>query len=215
MLPFSGHLTIPKGDHRAGSGLAPSVKLGLGHADSHGRAVVIAAKVLHATHRPPYQVGCLVMSVRPSLAEGRDRRHYETGVDAAEVLIAQAQAIHVAGRERLQNEVGLGCEALESLLALVAFEVDGHAALVQAVGVPEKAAFRMLFVIDKWPTLSGRATANRLDLDDIGAQVGQHLATPVETTLRQVESSIRAKGRICAVCVNCVSQCHRPQRNDD
>jgi len=106
------------------------------------------------------------------VAEAGDGGIDDGRIDLAQLLIAQAQAVHNAGTVILQNHVALGHQLAEHLFTGLALEVQDDAALV-AVEVHIIGAF----AVDNGKVAAGViALAGTLDLDDLGAQICQHHA---------------------------------------
>ncbi len=123
------------------------------------------------------------------IAEAADRGVDEPGVALGEPLVADAEAVHHAGAEVLDQHVGAVDQATEHLEALLLLEVDHHAALA-AVDALEVAA------VGAVPAGLGRerghlaraVAAGRLDLHHVGALVGeQHRAERPGEHLRQID----------------------------
>ena len=108
--------------------------------------------------------------VRPRLPEVRYRDHHQHRVDFGKDVVGEPQRRHHVGMEVLDEDVGLGGEALDDLGAPRVLEVEGDAAL-PGVQVQEEAA-----LLDMWLAVGEGAGAARpvapvaaLDLDHVGA----------------------------------------------
>ena len=195
VTPRAGAVAGPQRDHRPRRRLGAGVQLGLGHRDAHRRAVLVAAEVLHPAHGPAGDVGGAVMRPRAGLPVGRDRGVDEAGVGRGEVVEAQPPLGEVARCERLDQYVGAARELAKRLGPIGALDVEYRAALVEAVGGPEEAAFGVFDADGERPAPARQTALRRLDLDHVGTQVGEHLAAPVEAAFRQVEDAVGSKRR--------------------
>ena len=94
-------------------------------------------------------------------------------VDLAQPVVAEAPPLQRAGAEVLHDDVGLGDQPAEDLLALLAPQVQGDRPLVAAHDrPPQRVAVRLLPA----PLAHRVAAAGRLHLDHVGAQVAEQLA---------------------------------------
>src|SRR5690606_3257469 len=110
------------------------------------------------------------VAVGPRLAETRHRGVDHTRIEFADTVVINAQLFHHAGPEILGNDVGLGGELHENLLAARVFHVDAYAFLVavehrEAIGLAVDLRFEAPRAV---------ALGKILDLDDVGAHVPQH-----------------------------------------
>ena len=114
------------------------------------------------------------------------------GFSARELLVVESHRRHDAGTEVLQHDVGLAHQRGEDLLAAVAAQVEADALLAAVVDGEidalaahhRRVAARLL-------------AARRLDLDDLGAEVGQdHAAARAGLETRQLENTnaVQRKG---------------------
>ena len=84
----------------------------------------------------------------------------------AKIAIAAAEPVHGAGRVVLDHDVG-GCrQPMQQRAAFIGFEIDGEAALV-AVERAEEAG-------GKAEQPAGGIAVDRLDLDHVGAEIGEN-----------------------------------------
>src|SRR6058998_3525744 len=110
------------------------------------------------------------MRFGPRLAEARDRAVHEARIEAAQCLEAHAEPFHRAGAEVLDDDVALAREAPQNVQALAGLEVERDA-LLAAV---DRHEVRGLARHKRRPFPRVVALAPLLDLDDLGAHVGQH-----------------------------------------
>ena len=108
-------------------------------------------------------------------AVARDREMDETRVDRRQLLVAEAQAGEAAGSEVLDDHVGAGEEASKNGRAIGLLEVEPDAPLVAVDGEVIGSGSRAVgLVADPWRSPAARRVAlRRLDLDDVGPEVGQ------------------------------------------
>ena len=91
------------------------------------------------------------------------------GLSLEECLGREAHALQRPRHEVLDHGIGGREQPLQHLEVMVALEVEGDAALVPAVGLPEH-----LDVVDP-PAPQVVAAIRVLDLDHVGAEVGEHV----------------------------------------
>ena len=112
--------------------------------------------------------GALVL--RAVAAEAGDSGVDDLVVDFLEHVIADAQLVHDAGAVVLDDDVGLLDHLEEELFALLGLQVQGDA-LLAAVDV---GIVHAVVVLLRAHGAGIVALARHLDLDDVGAVVGQH-----------------------------------------
>src|SRR5207245_1804729 len=100
-------------------------------------------------------------------AEGVDQAR----VDRAQVVVAEAEPLHHAGPEVVHQNVGLAGEPIDRLTTERRADVDRDAALV-AIQAPEHGTLAARVFHVHAGEIAG---ARPLDLDDVGAEVAQHL----------------------------------------
>ena len=111
--------------------------------------------------RPPMGLG-------PALAETGDREHDDAGITAREFLPAETEVVEDPGPEVLQDHVGRDGQSPGDLPPLGHGEVDADVALPGVeLGVEAGEASPDLAEVP------GHVTLGRLELHDIGAEVGQ------------------------------------------
>src|SRR5690606_38835750 len=98
--------------------------------------------------------------------EALQRAVDEPRVELAQRRVAEAELVHRAGAKVLCERIG-ACDQLEHELApALRLEIDGDALLVAVVGGEEACA--------RGGQLSRMIAVERLDLDDFGAEIGEH-----------------------------------------
>ena len=169
----------------AEGGEAARADVGDGHAHLGRRPAGKAGNRHQAAHPLGHEVEAAPVAIRAGAAEPGDAGIHQPGIDLRQRLVAQTQAVHDAGPEVLRHDVRRLRHAPEHRLALVRAQVQGDAALV-AVQRQEAAGD----VVGQARTHAPRvvAGAGPLDLDDVGAHVGQqHGAHGAGHDLRQVQ----------------------------
>ena len=131
-------------------------------------AVGLADEAEHAGQRQVVHVVGRIVAVGAVLTEAGERAVDDARVEGADGLVVGAQPLHDARPEALHDDVGVRGQLPEDRLALGGLHVEGHAALV-AVDEGEGGPPLRLGV-------AGLAVAGRLDLEDVGAHVGEHHA---------------------------------------
>ena len=91
------------------------------------------------------------------------------GLTWVEGLIAQADALQEARRERLDDHVGGGGQAPEEGLAVGGGDVQGDAALAGVVSEEVEALLGVHLVVVEGADAAAGVAAGRLDLDDVGS----------------------------------------------
>lgn len=144
------------GDQRSGherSGVRPREKLHRAH----------DAKVVHVVSRP--------QTIRPVLTEAGQGAIHQARIALRQLVVAQAEAVHDAGTEALDDHIRPVGQTAHRLQPLGVLEVQGDAALV---AVAQQEAGGIAHVFRRQVALIV-ARAGLLDLDHLGAEAGQHL----------------------------------------
>jgi hypothetical protein len=110
-----------------------------------------------------------VLRPRAALPVAGDRAVHQGGVDLPERIPAEAQAVHDAGPELLDQNLGLGDERQEPRDLLRVLEVERQAALAAV----EQREAQALAVQPGRVAAHAVALAGALDLDHLGAGLGQ------------------------------------------
>lgn len=143
-----------------------------GHAAFHGGAAFFAGDAHQPAHGLQRQVEAAFLAARAALAVRRYRTIDQARVARAHGLLPQPQAVHDAGAVVFDQYVGAG-DQLDGCVALgLVLQVQGDRALVAVQGGEVLA----VAIGDGRPAAQGVACAGRLDLDDVGAHVGQQHA---------------------------------------
>ncbi len=94
------------------------------------------------------------------------------GIDLLEILPVKAHLLHRRGPEVLDDHVGLLDHLDEDVLGLLVLEVQDDPLLV-AVQADEVAAEILVHLTGEGPELPGVVAVGRLDVDDLGPEVGE------------------------------------------
>ena len=127
----------------------------------------------HARLGRDHEVDARSAAVRAVAAVGRQPRVDEFGVAGTHFVGAQAHAFHHPGAKPFQHDVRGIDQPQYLLLGFRVGEVRDHRLLAAVVGEEQRG--------QRWASgqdggdVPGRLADGRLDLDDLGAQVGQHL----------------------------------------
>jgi hypothetical protein len=111
---------------------------------------------------------------RPGAAERGDRTVDQPRIDRRQRLVAEAEALHGARAEVLDEDVGRPDERLDHVHRLGRLEIERHAALVAV----EEQVGRGLAVLVRGPGAGLVARARVLDLDDVGPKIGEEGPAP-------------------------------------
>ena len=132
------------------------------------RPVFLAGDVGVTAHGLGHSAEARAQGVGAGLPVGRDRQHDQAGVDAAQVLVAQAPAAHDAGGEVLHHHVADGHQLANERGAVGLAHVQRDAALVARQHFPEQGV-----PVAGAAPVAKAVTARVLDLYDFSAKVAQ------------------------------------------
>ena len=139
---------------------------------ARGRAAGVAGGAEGAAGGLADGVEGLVLAIRPVRPEAFDAGQHDARVDLGEFVVAQTEALQGVGGEVLGDDVGVLEQVEEDGLALGVFQVEGDRPLV---GVEQEEVVG----VDAGPARPGAAAGvaalGLLDLDDLGAEVGEDL----------------------------------------
>ena len=163
-------------------------KVGDRNADPHRAAAGRAGD----RHQPAHALRDLVearpLGVRPVLAEAGNAGEHDALVDLLERLVIDAEAVLHIGAEVLDHHVGLFDQPLEHREPLRRFQIERHAAFV-ALKILEVGAFARTA-----RTFAFGEMRRRLDLDDVGAPIGELAhASRARAHARQIEDGKAGK----------------------
>src|SRR3989442_52757 len=167
-LSFPRALAMPERGQRADRRVQRGVAV-----DHRGRGadrmpLDLAGQRHEAAHRLAQRVERRTIAIGAVLAEAGDRDEDDPVVERAQPLVVEAHRGHHAGPEVLEHHVGLRHQRGEDLLALGMAQVETDALLAAVVDreVHALAAHHRRMA-------ARLLTAGRLDLDDLGAEIGQ------------------------------------------
>jgi hypothetical protein len=141
-------------------------------AGARGRVGRIARHVAHAAHGLADRAVAGLLRVGPGLSVTGDTDHDEAWIDGAEHVVAQPPLLHRAGAEVLDEDVGPSDEPLDQGLTLRLPGIDLDRLLVAGDHrPPQRLPMRLLAT----PFPHGVAGTRLLDLDHLGAEIGQQL----------------------------------------
>src|SRR6267142_2480706 len=156
------------------------------HADLHRRAALAAGGAHDAAHALRDQVIAAARGVRARLPVAGDRAVDQPRVERRQRLVVHAEARGDAGPVVLDEDVGGRHQLLQDGDALGALEVEYEAALVAVDGQEGRRDTGRGLEIHR----AGRLAPGRLDLDDVGAHVGEeHRAEGARHHLRLIEDA--------------------------
>ena len=141
-------------------------------AHAHRHPTGLGREVTQTTHRLAEHAEAGLARIRAGLPEARDAQHDQPGIERVQRVPAEPPALQGAGLEVLDQHVGLGRERAHRLLALGRAQVERHRALVARLHLPPHRGA----VAQQPPGAQRIAALDRLDLDDVGAEVGERLA---------------------------------------
>ena len=137
--------------------------------DPRRRLVGVAVEVTQPAHPLGDRRIARTLGERTGLAVARHPREHELGVDRGELVVPEAPALQRPGTEALDDHVGLPDQVEHQLATAVDPQVEGDAALVARVHRPEE----LVAAAGLAPVAQGVVTVGRLDLDHVGAHVGE------------------------------------------
>ena len=117
-----------------------------------------------------------VVALRAGRAEGRDRGDDQLREALLEARVVQPQPLCVGRREVLDQDVGVGQQLEQQLPALLRLDVEADAELVGVEVHERETALAVLEVARVGRDRARRVALGILDLDHLGAEVGEQLA---------------------------------------
>ncbi|MNN06385.1 hypothetical protein D3C81_1191750 [compost metagenome] len=174
-----------------------------GHQVHHGHAELQRRRVGFAIerHQPGFaldhQVIAGTLGLGAAAVVAGNRAVDQPGLDGLELFVAQAQLLGAAGLEVVDDHVELRQQVVDDLHAFLALQVQRdrplvavHAVEVRGLGLADAHA----------PVARIVAASGVLDLDDFGAEVGQHLAAQrAGEHARQIEYAYPLKREVDAL----------------
>src|SRR5215510_4973035 len=155
-------------------------------AAQHGLAVGKARDAHHAARGLRDHVEALVLVIRPREAEALEPGHDDARIGGAERLPPEAQPLHEAWSEVLDDHIRALCHLEKQRAAVGVLEIDGDAALV---GVEEEEE-HCVEPRHLRPVATRLLAPDGLDLDHVGAEPAQELgAGGARFELRQIQDA--------------------------
>src|SRR3954452_18548901 len=121
-------------------------------------------------HRLADGVVTWLIGARPEIAKAGDRAPDQARIGRLALFVAEVEPLQRPGAEIFHDDVGSGDQLARSCLPRLGLEIE-HDALLVAVHRAEGGA-----VVDRAPAAEGIAMDRRLDLDDLGAEIGEQHA---------------------------------------
>ncbi len=137
--------------------------------------LVVGALESHAACVPGDELAPLVMPVGAALSEGADTGHDQLIVAGGEAFVAEGQGFQPSGREVGDEKVGLIGEPAKPIPWSFVVQIEKDAALAGVVVEELTAPLSVGPVAGERPQRPARITVRRLDLYDVGPQVGEEL----------------------------------------
>ncbi len=171
-LPGPRPFTLQQRHQDADAGVEPGAQVHQRNADAGRAARLVAIDGEHPRHRLHHGVVAGHAAQRPLAAETGNAAVDQTRkARLHNRLVAQPPLFHRAGLEVLHQDVGARQEAQQHLATLLLAQVEGDAALV-AVHADEVGG---VVVVERRPPVAHLVALRRLDLDHVGAVVGEDL----------------------------------------
>ena len=143
----------------------------IGQRDAHRlRRLAVGQHRQQPGHRLADRVVARAAAIGTFRAEAGDRAIDQPGIVRGQRLVAEAKPVHRAGAEILDDDIGGARQPARRRLPVLGLQVERDALLV-AVHRTERAV-----VVGLAPHPERIAAIRRLDLDDLGAQIGQQHA---------------------------------------
>ena len=176
VLALAGALGVVEGGERSLGGLDARADVALVAVDEVGWVLGLASKRHHATHRLSDDVAVGEAGVGAGLAEAGNRRVDEVGALAAEVVVAEAMGGKGAGHAVLKDDVGAEGELAGASAIRFPIEIEDEGALRAVLGPKGDARIGSGVAVEEGRGTALEAASGGLDLDDVGAEVGEQLA---------------------------------------
>ena len=164
------------GRKRGHGSVGGCVQVSLRNAKAHGRAIRIAGQDKRSSSGQDDQITVGIGRLGPVLSEWRDRNVNERGIDPGKVGETEIAFRQIAGIVRLDEKICMLDEAAQKIAAAVSFNIKRDSSFVAIVRPPIQRAVGVRRVLVERTDTACRASAWRLDFDDVGAHVAEHLA---------------------------------------
>ena len=140
MLAFAGAVAMGDGGQDGGGGVEAGQHVGQRHADLLRPGAGLGVAAAGDRHQPAHALDQEIVAgpgrVGAGLAEAGDGAIDQAGVDGAQAVVVEPVRLEAAHLEILDDDVAVGSQAVDQVLAAGLGEVDRDAALV-AVGAQE------------------------------------------------------------------------------
>ncbi len=174
-LTRAGTLAQPQRRQHGDRAVEAGEEVGIGHPGLLRRPVRLAGQVHDPAHRLDDEVVARPRGQRPVLAEAGHRGIDHPGVRRRDRRIVEPEPDQPADLEVLHHHVRAGGERPGAGEVVRVGEVERDAALAAVAGVE---VGRRAVGGERRPPAAGLVAAGRLDLDHVGAEVGEGLADP-------------------------------------
>jgi len=136
-------------------------------------ASIVALTPHHTGERLRQNVLSSLVGKRPLSSEAGAEGADDAGIDFGELVIAEAHPLHHPGAEIVDDHVGPAHEVVNDRLPVFFAQVEGDRPLVAVEAAKDRIVEPVRVVGNRGAREVARARA--LDLDDVGAVIGQHL----------------------------------------
>ena len=152
----------------------PSQLVGDVNRGLHRRIVTHCVQPHQARHGLGLGIVSGSLAVRSELSVSADRDVDDVGIDGADVLVAAAPIGHSPGSKILHDDIGLARQFEKHVATLGTRQIEGHVALVAIHRGVEEGNRRIGMLQERRQPVGDVGRVEQLDLDDVGAVVGQH-----------------------------------------
>ena len=174
-------------DHRGDRGLGAGVQSRLRKRHLNRRLTFLPHQVHHSARRPADNIRPLVVFAGTLVAEGRYRSVDESRIQFRERVVAEPDRIEVTELKRLDQEVAFGREVGDQRASIGGIEIGGDGFFSGLVCDEIEAPIEPDLIFEERRDAACRASAGRLDLDHLGAQVGENLAAHRALLVGEIE----------------------------
>jgi len=116
------------------------------------------------------------IAIRAGLSEGRNRTQHERGILAMKRRPSETHLVERAGRVALDYHVGRSRQLKQNFAAARIAEIESERAFVEIVEPEKQAAIAMRDVVEEGADATRVVAVRRLNLDNVGAHVGEQPA---------------------------------------
>ena len=176
-------------EHHRDRRLAARVQSSLRQTHLQRRFPFLAHQVHRAAGRPRDDVGPVVIFARTGVAERRDRRIDQPRIFLRHRVVTESDRIEIAERIRLDEKVGLRREIGDKRAPVSIAKIRRHRFFPRVIGDRVQAVLGISLVIQIRRDAPRRASGDWLDLDNLGAEIGEHLAAQRAFLVGQIEQA--------------------------